>query len=390
MRARTFDEALSASFQEWLETARKCMVGLGHMLDIEDVDVDTAPKKLVFREDKMRVLHYEPMVDEPHPMPILIVYALVNRQYMMDLQTNRSLIRNLLRMGMDVYIIDWGYPGKMDRFLTMEDYIEGYIDHAVDAVLADSGRNRLTLLGVCQGGTFSLIYTALHQDKIENLICMVTPVDFHVDDGLLNVWAQPMDVDAIVEAFGVVPGDFLNLGFLMLKPFQLMVDKYVGLLENLDNKDVVENFLRMEKWIFDSPDQAGEAYRQFLKDLYQGNKLARGELEIGGRRVDLKNITCPVLNIFGEKDHLVPPSSSRPITDLVGSKDTAVLSFPVGHIGIYVSSRSQREIGPKLVAWLKEHTPPEYFQPRAKSRKSSSSSQTRTRAASRGRKPRKK
>ena len=357
MRARTLDQAVLMSMQELAESARKLMQGLGHMLDIEEVDVDTTPKTLVYEEDKMKVLHYHPMVERPHPLPILIAYALVNRQYMMDLQTDRSLIRNMLRMGMDLYIIDWGYPSKMDRYLTMEDYIEGYLDHAVDAVRAHSGQDRINLLGVCQGGTFSAIYTALHQDKIQNLICMVTPIDFHVQDGLLNVWAQPIDVDAVVDAFGVVPGDLLNIGFLMLKPFQLMVDKYVGLLENLDNRDVVENFLRMEKWIFDSPDQAGETYRQFLKELYQGNKLVKGELEIGGRRVDLKNITCPVLNIFGEKDHLVPPSSSRPLTELVGSKDTAILSFPVGHIGIYVSSRSQREIAPKLVQWVKEHGP---------------------------------
>ncbi len=359
MRPKTIDEAVEAFFLDLMDHGRKMFQGADILLSLSEPAVDATPKMLLYKEGKMRLYHYEPLVEKPHVVPILITYALVNRQYMMDLQSDRSLIRNLLQMGMDVYIIDWGYPGKMDRFLTMEDYIEGSMDRAVDLVRRDSGRDRITLLGVCQGGTFSVIYTALHQDKIDNLVCMVTPVDFHVDDGLLNIWARGMDVDAVVDALGLVPGDFLNLGFLMLKPFQLMLDKYVGLAENLDDKDLVENFLRMEKWIFDSPDQAGETFRRFVKDLYQENKLVEGRLEICGRLVDLGNITCPVLNIFGEKDHLVPPSSSRPLTDLVGSQDTTTMSFPVGHIGIYVSSRSQREIAPNLVAWLKDHFPPE-------------------------------
>lgn len=353
---KTVDDALHNFMDDMVNTNRKILAGMDHMLAMEDIDVDTAPKTLVFQEDKMRVFHYEPMVEKPSSMPILICYALVNRQYMMDLQSDRSLVRNLLKMGLDLYIIDWGYPSKMDKFITMDDYINVYLDDAVDAVRKRTGLDKITLLGVCQGGTFSVCYTALHPEKIQNLICMVTPVDFHTEDGLLNIWAQYLDVDNMVDTFGVVPGDFMNIGFLMLKPFQLLLDKYVGMMENLDNKDVVENFMRMEKWIFDSPAQSGEAFRQFIKDLYQENRLAKGTFEVGGKRVDLKKITCPVLNIFGEKDHLVPPSSSRPLTEWVGSKDTTVFSFPIGHIGIYVSSRSQREIAPNLVKWVKERS----------------------------------
>ncbi|MDY0004265.1 MAG: alpha/beta fold hydrolase, partial [Polyangia bacterium] len=245
---KTVDEALKQFSGDWVDSHRKFLSGVDHLLEIKDVDVSQTRKKEVWREDKVRVFHYETAEPRTCPVPVLISYALVNRYYMMDLQENRSLIQNLLAGGLDIYIIDWGYPGKMDLHLTLEDYLDGYLDGAVDFVRRSTGHDRINLLGVCQGGTFSLIYTATHPEKIRNLVTMVTPVDFFTDEGLLNIWARDMDIDLLVDTYGVVPGWFMNLGFLMLKPFQLTVDKYVSLLDIMDDRDALENFVRMEKW----------------------------------------------------------------------------------------------------------------------------------------------
>jgi len=175
----------------------------------------------------------------------------------------------------------------------------------------------------------------------------------------LNTWSgcsygpQSMDVDAMVDAQGNIPGDFMNFGFLLLKPFQLNVEKYLGLTDILDDEAKLINFLRMEKWIFDSPDQAGETFRQFIKDFYQGKKLIKGEFTLGGNRVDLKNITMPVLNIYAEQDHLVPPASTLALKDYVGAGDYTVKAYPVGHIGMYVSGKVQADLPPAIVEWLK-------------------------------------
>ncbi len=343
--------------EELEEVNRKLVKGAEILTGIPDVDVEPTPKELVFEEDKMKLYHYLPGETLSCPTPILICYALVNRQYMMDLQSDRSLIRNLLGQGLDIYIIDWGYPDHGDRYVTLEDYIDVYLNDCVDFVRERTGCEKINLLGVCQGGTFTVIYTALYPEKIRNLVTMVTPIDFHTTDGLLNVWSRHMNIDNMVDTMGIIPGEFMNVGFLMLKPFQLMVDKYVGLMDNLDDPATVANFVRMEKWIFDSPAQAGEAYRKFLKDLYQENRLVKGELEIGGRRVDLKKITMPLLNIYATEDHLVPPASSIPLNDLVGSEDKTLYGFPGGHIGIYVSSRSQKELAPRVSQWLVERCP---------------------------------
>lgn len=347
---------LMKSLDEMMTVNRKLMDGLNTMLSISDVDVALTSKELVYREDKVSLYRYLPKEEKISAVPTLIVYALVNRQYMMDLQQDKSVISRWLELGLDVYIIDWGYPDRTDKYLTLEDYIDGYINNAVDVIRQRSGQDKINLIGVCQGGTFSVIYSALYPEKVRNLVTMVAPVDFSTEDGLLFIWSKHMDVDSIVDALGVVPGSFMNIGFLMLKPFQLMLDKYMGLLENLDKPEVVRDFLRMEKWIFDSPAQAGEAFRKFIKDLFQENLLIQNKLELGGRIVNLKNITMPLLNVFAEQDHLVPPASSKPLNDAVASTDKDTISFPGGHIGIYVSSRSQADVAPSIGRWLNERS----------------------------------
>jgi len=340
------------AYEEAMTTQRKLAAALTTLREMDDVDFGVTPKEEVYREDKVVVYRFRGDGPPTAKVPILIVYALVNRPYMVDLQDDRSLVRNLLARGEDVYLIDWGYPDGADRWLTLDDYINGYIARSVDAVARHAGVPRINLLGICQGGAFSLCFSAIHPDKVKNLITMVTPVDFQTPDNMLSNWVQTMDVDLFVDTLGNVPADLMNLCYLMLKPYRLNQQKYIGLVDILDDKVEMENFLRMEKWIFDSPDQAGEAFRQFLKDFYQGNKLVQGGLRIGPHEVHLGNLHMPVLNIFAEQDHLVPPAASRALRGVVGTKDYTELAFRGGHIGIYVSGRAQREVPGAIHDWL--------------------------------------
>ena len=340
------------------ELNSKLMKGTELLTDISEVDVGTAPKQLIYEEDKLKLYHYKPTKEKACGVPVLVVYALVNRPYMLDIQPDRSFIRNLLELGLDVYIIDWGYPTQADRYLNMDDYINGYINNCVDAVRKNAKSEKVSLMGVCQGGTFSAIYAALHPEKVQNLITLVAPFDFSTNDGLLFNWSKTMDVDALVDAYGVVPGNILNDGFLMLMPFNLNIKKYVDMLHVMEDKEKLLSFLRMEKWIFDSPGQAGECLRQFVKDCYQGNKLVKGKLKLGGKSVDLSKITMPILNIYASADHLVPPAATKPFNDLVGSTDKTLYEFQGGHIGVFVGSRSQKELAPAISKWLTQRDAP--------------------------------
>ncbi|TVR76935.1 MAG: class III poly(R)-hydroxyalkanoic acid synthase subunit PhaC [Saprospirales bacterium] len=322
--------------------------------NLKEVDIATAPRKVVWSEGKVKLYHFEADDKKTCKTPVLITYALVNRWEMMDLQSDRSFIRKMLSEGLDVYVIDWGYASRTDRYKDMEDYILGDIDACVEHIRKEHSIEQVNLLGVCQGGTFSLIYTALHPEKVKNLITLVTPVDFDNEEGLLFRWAKDLDVDAIVDGFGgVVPGDFLNSGFDLLKPMN-KARKYASLTDTLADEGRMMNFLRMEKWVADSPDQAGEAYRRFIKEMYQQNKLIKGEFELAGRKVDLQNIEMPILTIYAKSDHIVPPATTKPIHEIVSSKDKELMEFPGGHIGVFVGSKSQKILTPAIAEWLKK------------------------------------
>ena len=343
-----------ALVQEGLRMQQKLAAGLDSLRKVGDHDYGKTPKVAVHRDGKAVLYRYQGETKPTEKTPLLIVYALVNRPYMVDLQPDRSIVRNLLAAGHDVYLIDWGYPDPSDRMTTLDDYINGIIRGCVDHIADAHGLDAINVLGVCQGGAFSLCYASLYPDTVKNLITMVTPVDFHTPDNMLSHWTRDLDIDLFVDTLGNVPGDLMNWCYLTLKPWRLNAQKYIGLIDILDNEDELRNFLRMEKWIFDSPDQAGEAFRQFIRDFYQGNKFIEGGLEIGGKSIDLANVSMPVLNIFAEQDHLVPPAASRALERVVGSSDYTELSFKGGHIGIYVSGRAQREVPPAIDRWLKD------------------------------------
>lgn len=321
-----------------------------------NTEAAVTPYEIVYAEDRIKLKHYfrSESAENKFKTPLLVIYALINRETMLDLQPDRSVVKSFLNAGIDLYMMDWGYPTRKDRYLTIDDHVNGYINNVVDYIREKNGIPKINLMGICVGGSFCTMYSALHPDKIKNLITTVTPSSFDTDKGLLHVWMKNLDVDKLIKSFGNVPGDLMNLGFLLLNPARLMIDKYVGFIENMDNKDFVENFVRMEKWIFDSPDVPGETFRQLIKDCYKKNLLIQSKLYLNNKRVDLKNLTMPLLNLFGKFDHLVPPEAADQLTGAVGSKDVEDVCIETGHIGIYVSSKAQKQFAPKIIHWLRE------------------------------------
>jgi polyhydroxyalkanoate synthase subunit PhaC len=318
-----------------------------------ETEISQTSFEIVYQEDRVKVKYYKPE-EIKHKIPLLIVYALINRETMLDLQPGRSVIQNLLESGMEIYMIDWGYPTRKDQYDTIDDHVNVYIENIVDFVRKRHDLPKINLMGICMGGSFCVMYSALHPEKIKNLVTTVTPTNFDTDKGLLHVWMKNTPAEEMGATYGNMPADIMNLGFLLLNPARLIIDKYKGFFENMDNKKFVENFVRMEKWIFDSPDVPAATFRQFIEDCYKKNLLIQSKLELNGKRVDLKKITMPLLNFYGKYDHLVPPEACNQLSKNVGSEDTEDICLDTGHIGIYVSSKCQKEFAPKISRWLKE------------------------------------
>ncbi len=317
-------------------------------------EMATTPAKVAYSEDKMRLLHYQPLVDQGdgHPVSILIVYALINRHTLLDMDPDRSFVRNLLNHGLDVWLIDWGYPSGTDRYLNLDDYINYYMDTAVEHIRSEKKADRLNLMGICMGGTFTVIYTALHPEKVRNLITFAAPIETDGVDSVLFSWAKHLDPDKVLDAFGNLPGNLANLLYLLATPVGT-VDRYVRFLDKAENPEFVRSFMGLEKWSFDSPDMAGEVFRDYIRDIFQKNLLMKNELKLNDEHADLRNIRCPLFNAFGTYDHLVPPASSKPLSRAVGSDDVRTVDYRTGHIGMFVGKNSKKSVIPDVAGWIK-------------------------------------
>ena len=328
------------------------------LMNPPEVLVGTTPHEVVYQDGKMRLLHYLPLTPKQHDVPLLIIYALINKPYILDLQPDRSVIRRLLMEGFDIYLVDWGTPTEGDKFRTLDDYVNWYIDDVVDFIRHKHGLESISILGYCMGGTLSVMYTAIHSEKVKNFILMAAPLDFEADPGLLKQWSREeyFDPDKLVDTFGNVPGEFLNFGYLLLDPVNNIYSKYIKFIDKVDNEDFIKMFFRMEKWINDGIPVAGEAFRQFIRELYQENRLVDGRFRLNGHRVDLNNIDMPLLSLVAKYDNLVPPESSMSFNDLVASSDKEMIVFPTGHIGLSVSSATHAKLWPKVASWLKKRS----------------------------------
>lgn len=316
------------------------------------------PHEVTYTENKLRVLRYTRDGQFNDGPPLVMAFALVNRPYILDLLPGKSVVEHFVNAGFDVFLIDWGCPSDSDRHLTATDYIEGYLLNVVNHVRALTGHDQISLLGYCMGGTMSSMFTALHPELIQNLILMTAPIDFTPSDNLLSCWTSPraLDVDAVIDTFGNAPPWLLQTSFMMLKPVSNLIEKYLGFYEKMNNEKFLEDYFAMETWINDNIPLAGETYREWVKNGYQRNLLVKGQWAIGGRKVNLGNITCPVLNLIATEDHLAPPPQSEGFNDLTRSDDALTIKFQSGHIGLAVSSRAQRELWPTVVEWLRQRT----------------------------------
>lgn len=362
--AKTAPNALAEQALRYNEKFLKSMEALSSVRDA-DVDVGATPKSLIARQDKVSLYRYDPLDGvKVVTGPVLIVYGLIGRHTMTDLQEDRSLVRNLLSKGVDLYVVDWGHPSRADQNLTLGDYVDWYLDDCVEEIRDHAGVDKVTILGICEGGVFSMMYAARHNDKLKNLILTITPVDFHadVDDpekshGFINLWTRSLpdqDINRLIDAFGNLPGEIMASVFQLMTPVRSLTKYNLDLFDAAEDPKKLMNFLRMEKWLADRPDHPGAAARQWLIELYKENRLVKGLFEISGERINLADITVPVLNVYAKQDHIIPPPTSTALKKYVGTKDYTELALPGGHVGLYVSSKSQGIVGQTLFDWLTE------------------------------------
>lgn len=328
-----------------------------------------APFDVVYKKGKSRLLHYRNNGQETtttssstttikkQQQPVLIIYAPINTFHIMDLNPRRSIVKDLLASGgLDIYLLDWGYPDWSDNNLSLEDYL-GYVADAAKVIKDQTHADKTSILGYCWGGIFALIHAALNPEEVRNLVLMAVPIDFSKDDTILARWSKAIDVDSMMDEFGHMDGQMLDLGFLMRNPPRYGFDKYLKFFQRFYDWEFVDTFIDVERWLYDTPPIPGALFRQIINDCYRNNLLISGggvEVTNKGKKqnIDLKKISVPVLTIVAEKDDLVSPTSSIAINDHISSKDKSILENPGGHVALCISNTAHKKLWPEVAKWL--------------------------------------
>jgi polyhydroxyalkanoate synthase len=244
------------------------------------------PKELVWTLNKAKLYHYTPVLpkEKLHPVPLLMVFALMNRPYILDLRPGHSFVEYMLNKGYDLYLLDWGAPGPEDKNLKFDDYTLDYMPRAIRKLKAISGVEEFSLLGWCIGAILTTIYAALRGDEgLRNLILLTAPLDYSNKQSLTFArWTDEryFDVDKVLAAFGNIPGEMIDYGAKALKPVENYIRNYVKLWDNIDDPRIVESWHAMNTWVTDNVPLTGGVFRQLIVDLYRNDKLMRGELVI--------------------------------------------------------------------------------------------------------------
>ena len=316
------------------------------------------PKELVWTLNKAKLYHYIPVVPQQnrHPIPLLLIFALMNRPYILDLRPGHSFVEFMLSRGYDVFLLDWGVPGPEDKNLKFDDYVLEYMPRAIRKLKAITGAEEFSMLGWCIGAILTTIYSALRPDDgLRNLMLLTAPLDFSNKQGLTFArWTNEkyFDVDKVLAAFGNMPGEMIDYGAKALKPVENYIGNYLKLWDNLANPQVVESWHSMNTWVTDNIPLAGGAFRQLIVDLYRNDRLMKGELMIRGQRVDLGRVRANLLTVIAEGDHITPPCQSEAILSKVGSSDKELFRVSGGHIGIMAGSGAHKRTWPHIDEWL--------------------------------------
>ncbi|HET9690217.1 MAG TPA: alpha/beta fold hydrolase [Acidimicrobiales bacterium] len=314
------------------------------------------PKEVVWRQGRSELWHYTAGTPTLSP-PLLIIFSLVSRSYILDLTPGNSFVERLLEAGFDVWMLDWGIPDERDAGNTLDDYADGYIPAAIEQVRARTGAHEVSLLGYCFGGDLSLLHAAHHLDSpLRSLTVMATPVEFRSMGPMATMFLDGgLDPDSVVGDDGNVAASVIQQGFRAVSP-TADVTRYVTLWEKLWDDDYVAAYSAMTSWSQNHIPFPGAAFRQTIDMLVRDDGMINDRLWVGGDRVHLADIEVPFLSVVAERDTIVPLEAAAPLIDLVGSEDRQELRLPGGHIGIVVGKTAARTTIPKLIEFLRQRS----------------------------------
>jgi polyhydroxyalkanoate synthase len=327
------------------------------MLTTEDAVIGATPRETVWTHRKTTLYRYH-SANRRHAVPILLVFALINRPDIFDLRPGSSFVEFLLSEGYDVFLVDWGVPGEEDDDLGVADYVCDELHWAVRETVRASGQPDVTMLGWCIGATLSAMYTALHPDgPVRNLVVLTMPVDTRGSTYEAWVNRDSFDIDTVTSNGGV-PGALIDTANKLLKPVANFVTTRRKLFDQVREGTVDRvGYQAMSKWVSNNPPFPAQSYRDWITWMYKENRLVNGTMRLRGQLVDFSRIRRQsVLVVTASADHIAPRHGTLPFLGMVGTKDLTHLDRKGGHIGLMAGSKAKYEIWPDLSGWLADRS----------------------------------
>ena len=327
------------------------------VLTTPDAPIAQTPRDVVWTHRKTTLYRYRSSQRE-HALPVLLVFALINRPAIFDLRPGNSFVEFLLEEGFDVFLVDWGVPDEEDADMGLAEFVCDELHWAVRETLRSAGSEELSLIGWCIGGTLCAMYCALHPEgPVRNAVLLTTPIDPR--NSLYTTWVggEDFDVDLIADSYPAIPGAGIDFANKLMKPVTNFFTTYRRLFQSLlEGRDPRRSYQAMAKWVADNPPFPSRAYREWITWMYRENRLVSGRLRLRGQRVDLRRIDQNLLVVTAGADHIAPPPTTVPLLELVSSGDVTHLDRPGGHIGLMAGSGAKHEIWPELSRWLAERS----------------------------------
>ena len=332
------------------------------ILTTEDAVLGASERDVVWTHRGVTLYRYR-STERQYPVPLLLVFALINRPAIFDLRPGNSLVEYLLSEGFDVFLVDWGYPEEEDAEMGLDDYVCDELHWAVRETLRASGSDELTLMGWCIGATLCAMYCGLDHDKdsrpspVRNLALLTMPVEARGSTYARWVGDPAFDVDQVAEQWRVIPGPAVDVANKLLKPVTNFWTTYRRLWEGIDaGQSRRDAYQPMAKWVADNPNFPGRAWAQWIKMMYRDGDFVSGRARLRGERVDLGRIEQNVLVVTAGSDHIAPRQGTMPIFELISSEDVTHIDRPGGHIGLVAGSAARKEIWPEMAEWLRERS----------------------------------
>jgi poly(3-hydroxyalkanoate) synthetase len=279
-----------------------------------------------------------------------------------DYSATQSQIKVIRAAGLERCLsLDWIGATQETKDATVEDYVE-LIARAVE-----HAGGRVNLIGDCQGGWLAAIYAALHPEQINTLTVAGAPIDFRAGDAVINAYVEALTrgpdmafyEHVIALGDGVLRGEFMLNGFIVIRP-ESEVAKQLELLANIDDPDHLARYRAFEDWFKHTQDIPGALYLWIVEQLFRDNRLVAGTLEVGGERVDLGRIDCPLFLLAGADDHITPPEQVFAMADHVGTPGGDVVRRVTdgGHLGLFMGGEALREHWPPILTGVADRSKP--------------------------------